>query len=158
MAPGNPSWSIEMTEAVQKITLSPSRDIPLEQTGTQTIERSAAHGRKFDRAIRQSITHRSLLQSLNVRPIVEAEGNGTGMLDVPADGLRYPRARTSHDAEANGEGASRSFYRARGGINGDEIISWKLRMFVPTDASGTEIRSKVLDSYPLAPIGEQEAA
>ena len=31
-----------------------------------------------------------------------------------------------------------------------EIISWKLRMFVPTDASGVEILSKVLDRYPIA--------
>jgi len=31
-----------------------------------------------------------------------------------------------------------------------EIISWKLRMFVPTDESGIEILSKVLDHYPVA--------
>ncbi|MGY3621545.1 hypothetical protein ACVJGD_007741 [Bradyrhizobium sp. USDA 10063] len=39
-----------------------------------------------------------------------------------------------------------------------EIISWKLRMFVPTDASGVEILSRVLDSYPVARIDEREAA
>ena len=39
-----------------------------------------------------------------------------------------------------------------------EIISWKLRMFVPTDASGAEILSKLLDRYPVARIGEREAA
>jgi hypothetical protein len=39
-----------------------------------------------------------------------------------------------------------------------EIISWKLRMFVPTDASGIEVMSKVLGSYPVARIGEQGAA
>ena len=39
-----------------------------------------------------------------------------------------------------------------------EIISWKLRMFVPADASGIEILSKVLDSYPVARISEREAA
>lgn len=39
-----------------------------------------------------------------------------------------------------------------------EIISWKLRMFVPMDASGVEILSKVLDSYPVARISEREAA
>ncbi|PJG55230.1 methylase [Bradyrhizobium forestalis] len=39
-----------------------------------------------------------------------------------------------------------------------EIISWKLRMFVPTDASGVEILSKVLDTYPVARISDREAA
>jgi hypothetical protein len=39
-----------------------------------------------------------------------------------------------------------------------EIISWKLRMFVPTDASGVGILTKVLDTYPVARVGEREAA
>ncbi|WP_128931727.1 strawberry notch-like NTP hydrolase domain-containing protein [Bradyrhizobium zhanjiangense] len=39
-----------------------------------------------------------------------------------------------------------------------EIISWKLRMFMPTDASGVAILAKVLDTYPVARISEREAA
>lgn len=39
-----------------------------------------------------------------------------------------------------------------------EIISWKLRMFVPNDASGTAILAKVLERYPVERIGEREAA
>ncbi|QOZ36145.1 strawberry notch-like NTP hydrolase domain-containing protein [Bradyrhizobium sp. CCBAU 53421] len=39
-----------------------------------------------------------------------------------------------------------------------EIISWKLRMFVPTDASGVEVLAKVLNSYPVARVGGREAA
>jgi len=39
-----------------------------------------------------------------------------------------------------------------------EIISWKLRMFVPTDASGVEVLAKVFDRYPVERIGEREAA
>ncbi|MCA1470744.1 strawberry notch family protein [Bradyrhizobium sp. IC3195] len=39
-----------------------------------------------------------------------------------------------------------------------EIISWKLRMFVPTDESGIEILTKVLDTYPVARVSEREAA
>ncbi|MEO9336759.1 strawberry notch-like NTP hydrolase domain-containing protein [Mesorhizobium sp. SB112] len=38
-----------------------------------------------------------------------------------------------------------------------EIISWKLRMFVPTDASGPAILAKVLERYPVQRIGEREA-
>jgi hypothetical protein len=39
-----------------------------------------------------------------------------------------------------------------------EIISWKLRMFVPSDGSGGEILAKVLDHYPVARVGERETA
>ncbi|WP_095203517.1 bifunctional class I SAM-dependent methyltransferase/DEAD/DEAH box helicase [Mesorhizobium carmichaelinearum] len=39
-----------------------------------------------------------------------------------------------------------------------EIISWKLRMFMPTDAAGPAILAKVLERYPLARIAEREAA
>ena len=39
-----------------------------------------------------------------------------------------------------------------------EIISWKLRMFVPTDAGGAEVLAKVLDRYAIERITEREAA
>ena len=39
-----------------------------------------------------------------------------------------------------------------------EIISWKLRMFVPVDAAGPAILAKVLDRWPALRIGEREAA
>ena len=38
-----------------------------------------------------------------------------------------------------------------------EIISWKLRMFVPIDASGPAILAKVLERYPLARISDRAA-
>ena len=39
-----------------------------------------------------------------------------------------------------------------------EIISWKLRMFVPTDADGTAVLAKLLDRYAIERIAEREAA
>src|SRR3546814_20527529 len=36
-----------------------------------------------------------------------------------------------------------------------EIISWKLRMFVPTDASGSAVLSKVMERYPVPRIAER---
>jgi hypothetical protein len=39
-----------------------------------------------------------------------------------------------------------------------EIISWKLRMFLPTDAGGIEILTKVLDHYAVERIAERVAA
>ena len=39
-----------------------------------------------------------------------------------------------------------------------EIISWKLRMFVPTDANGPAVLARVLDRWPVERISEREAA
>ncbi len=39
-----------------------------------------------------------------------------------------------------------------------EIISWKLRMFVPTHTNGPVVLAKVLDRFPVERIGEREAA
>ncbi|AUH65474.1 strawberry notch family protein [Paracoccus zhejiangensis] len=39
-----------------------------------------------------------------------------------------------------------------------EIISWKLRMFVPVDASGPAVLAKLFDRWPALRIGEREAA
>ena len=39
-----------------------------------------------------------------------------------------------------------------------EIISWKLRMFVPVDANGPVVLAKLLDRWPVERIGEREAA
>ena len=39
-----------------------------------------------------------------------------------------------------------------------EIISWKLRMFVPTDASGAAVLERLLGRYPVERISEREAA
>jgi hypothetical protein len=39
-----------------------------------------------------------------------------------------------------------------------EIISWKLRMFVPTNAGGAEVLAKVLDRFPIERVAEREAA
>ena len=38
-----------------------------------------------------------------------------------------------------------------------EIISWKLRMFVPTDTAGGDVLAKVLERYPVARISERAA-
>ena len=39
-----------------------------------------------------------------------------------------------------------------------EIISWKLRLFVPTGAEGTTILAKVIERYPLIRIADRAAA
>jgi ParB family chromosome partitioning protein len=76
-----------MAKAVQKITLSPSRDIPFNK-----LVLSQSNVRRVKVSIEQlaeSIAQRTLLQSLNVRAVVDGEGNETGMFEVPAGGRRY---------------------------------------------------------------------
>jgi ParB family transcriptional regulator, chromosome partitioning protein len=79
-----------MAKAVQKIKLSPSRDIPFNRLVlSQSNVRRIKAGISIE-DLAQDIAHRGkLLQSLYVRPILDAEGQDTGMLEVPAGGRRY---------------------------------------------------------------------
>ncbi|WP_050385489.1 ParB/RepB/Spo0J family partition protein [Bradyrhizobium pachyrhizi] len=78
-----------MTKAVQKITLSPSRDIPFNKLVlSQSNVRRVKAGVSIEQ-LAESIAQRTLLQSLNVRAVLDAEGNETGMFEVPAGGRRY---------------------------------------------------------------------
>jgi ParB/RepB/Spo0J family partition protein len=78
-----------MTRAVQKITLSPSRDIPFNKLVlSQSNVRRVKAGVSIEQ-LAESIAQRTLLQGLNVRAVADAEGNETGMFEVPAGGRRY---------------------------------------------------------------------
>ena len=83
---------------------------------------------------------------------------GSTVLDL-AEGLQLRRARvmSAYRLELTGfTEAMRERLRAYGLFS--EIISWKLRFFVPADASGVSILTKLLDTYPVARISEREAA
>ncbi len=79
-----------MATAVQKIaSLGERRDIPFNK-----LILSQANVRKIKRGISvpelaEDIARRGLLKNLNVRPVVDAEGQETGMYEVPAGGRRY---------------------------------------------------------------------
>ncbi|MGY4319702.1 ParB-like chromosome segregation protein Spo0J [Bradyrhizobium sp. JR3.5] len=80
---------IDMTKAVQSITLSPSRDIPF---NTLALSPSNVRHVKAGISIEQlaeRIAARTLLQSPNVGAVVDGEGNETGTFEVPAGGRRY---------------------------------------------------------------------
>jgi ParB family transcriptional regulator, chromosome partitioning protein len=88
-APGRPSWRTGMTKAVRKITPSHSRDIPFNRLVlSQSNVRHVKAGISIAE-LAEGIAARTLLQSLNVRAIIDAEGNETGMFEVPAGGRRY---------------------------------------------------------------------
>ena len=78
-----------MATAVQKITLSASRDIPFNKLVlSQSNVRRVKAGVSIEE-LAEDIARRTLLQSLNVRAVLDAEGKETGMFEIPAGGRRY---------------------------------------------------------------------
>ena len=78
-----------MAPAIQKITLSPSRDIPFNKLVlSQANVRRVKAGVSIEE-LAEDIARRTLLQSLSVRSILDAEGAETGMFEIPAGGRRY---------------------------------------------------------------------
>ena len=78
-----------MAQAIQKITLSASRDIPFNKLMlSQSNVRRIKAGVSIEE-LAEDIARRTLLQSLTVRPVHDADGNETGMFEIPAGGRRY---------------------------------------------------------------------
>jgi len=78
-----------MATAVQKITLSASRDIPFNKLVlSQANVRRVKAGVSIEE-LAEDIAQRTLLQSLSVRPVLNAEGQETGMFEIPAGGRRF---------------------------------------------------------------------
>ena len=78
-----------MAKAAQKITLSPSRDIPFDKLVlSQSNVRRIKAGVSIEE-LAEDIARRGLLQGLNVRPVVDAEGVETDMFEIPAGGRRF---------------------------------------------------------------------
>jgi ParB family chromosome partitioning protein len=79
----------DMAATVQKIILSASRDIPFNKLVlSQANVRRVQAGVSIEE-LAEDIAHRSLLQGLSVRPVLDAEGQETGMFEVPAGGRRF---------------------------------------------------------------------
>ncbi len=78
-----------MATPVQKITLSPSRDIPLNKLVlSQSNVRRVKAGVSIEE-LAEDIARRGLLQGLSVRPVVDQAGVETGMFEIPAGGRRF---------------------------------------------------------------------
>ncbi|MFG1377312.1 ParB/RepB/Spo0J family partition protein [Xanthobacter sp. VTT E-85241] len=78
-----------MAPAIQKIVLNGARDIAfnkliLSQANVRRIKAGVSV-----EELAEDIARRKLLQSLNVRPVLDEEGTETGMYEVPAGGRRY---------------------------------------------------------------------
>ncbi|MBT0676399.1 ParB/RepB/Spo0J family partition protein [Komagataeibacter oboediens] len=78
-----------MASAIQKIVLNASRDIPFNRLVlSQSNVRRVKAGLSIEELARD-IERRGLLQSLNVRPVLNGEGAETGAYEVPAGGRRF---------------------------------------------------------------------
>ncbi|GFE97752.1 ParB/RepB/Spo0J family partition protein [Gluconobacter sp. R71646] len=78
-----------MATAVSKIALSSSRDIPFNKLVlSQANVRRVKSGLSIDE-LAKDIERRGLLQSLNVRPVLDDSGAETGTYEVPAGGRRF---------------------------------------------------------------------
>jgi len=78
-----------MAKEAQKITLSPSRDIPFDKHVL-----SQSHARRIEAGVSvdelaEDIARRGLLQSLSVRPTLANDGAETGRFEIPAGGRRF---------------------------------------------------------------------
>src|SRR3546814_11692866 len=78
-----------MATTVQKIILSPARDIPFNKLvlSQRNVRRVKAGVSIDDLAV--SIARRGLIQSLSVRPVVDREGKETGLFAGLAGGRRF---------------------------------------------------------------------
>ena len=83
--------------------------------------------------------------------------DGKTVLDLAEDlQLRRVRVMGANRIELTGfTDAMRDRLRAYGLFH--EIISWKLRMFVPIDAGGVAVLAKVLERYPVVRVAERAA-
>ena len=83
--------------------------------------------------------------------------DGHTILDL-AEGLQLRRARVmgANRIELTGFTETTRDHLKAYGLFG-EIISWKFRLFVPTDASGPAILARLLARFPIERIAEREA-
>lgn len=73
----------------QKITLSASRDIPLNKLVlSQSNGRHVKAGVSIEE-LAEDIARRTLLSSITVRPVLDDSGAETGMYTIPAGGRRF---------------------------------------------------------------------
>ena len=78
-----------MAQSVQKITLSASRDIPFNKLLLSACNVRRVKAGVSIEQLADDIARRTLLQSLTVRPVLDAAGIETGIYEIPAGGRRF---------------------------------------------------------------------
>ena len=78
-----------MASATTKVALSASRDIPFNKLLLSSCNVRRVKAGVSIQELADDIARRSLLQSLVVRPVLDTDGQETGMFEIPAGGRRY---------------------------------------------------------------------
>jgi hypothetical protein len=155
-----PEFTDSTIHVVAGLLLPIWKRLPNESTRVYRLQTNAGE-RIIGRKVSQAWVANTLLGE---RPTLKAEDAfatllaGRAVLNL-AEGLRLHRVRVMgvHRIELSDfSDTMRDRLRAYGLFS--EIISWKLRMFVPTDEEGVGVLAKVLERYPVEHIGEREAA
>ncbi len=155
-----PEFSESTLHVVAGLLLPVWKRLPDESTRVyrlQTDEGERIIGRRVSAAWAANATG-SGAASLTADDAYAVLMDGKTVLDL-AEGLQLRRARImgANRIELTGfTEAMRDRLRAYGLFS--EIVSWKLRFFVPVDASGPAILGKLFDTYPVERISEREAA
>jgi hypothetical protein len=163
------AWTAELAEVpaftdstlhmVSGLLLPIWKRLPNESTRVyrlQTDDGERIIGRKVSPAWAATATATGL-PSLTPDDAFAALIEGKTVIDL-AEGLQLRRVRVmgGHRIELSGfTDTMRERLTAYGLFH--EIISWKLRLFVPTDASGPAILARVMDRYPIERVAEREA-
>jgi hypothetical protein len=124
----------------------------------QTDEGERIIGRRVSPAWAASASASGVSSSLTPDAAYAALIEGRTILDL-AEGLQLRRVRVmgANRIELTGfTDTMRDRLRTYGLFS--EITSWKLRFFVPVDATGPAIIGKLLDRFPIERISEREAA
>ncbi|ESX86594.1 MULTISPECIES: strawberry notch family protein [unclassified Mesorhizobium] len=157
---GVPEFSDSVLHMVTGLLLPIWKRLPNESTRVcrlQTDEGERLIGRRVSPAwaAKASATNVVLLSPEQAFAVLM---DGRTILDLAEDlQLRRSRVMGAWRIELSGfTDAMRERLTAYGLFH--EIISWKLRMFVPIDANGLAVLERVLDHFPIDRVSEREAA
>jgi predicted RNA methylase len=155
-----PEYSESMIHIVAGLLLPIWKRLPNESTRVYRLQTDAGErviGRKVSATWVANVLS-SGAPEMAADAAFAALAEGRAVLEL-AEGLQLRRVRVmgAHRIELSGfNDTMRDRLRTYGLFS--EIISWKLRMFVPVDASGIEVLAKVLEHYAIERIAEREAA
>jgi len=155
-----PEFTDAVLHMVTGLLLPIWRRLPTESTRVyrlQTDEGERIIGRRVSPAWAANATTTGVA-SLSPEQTFAALLEGRTIVDL-SDGLQLRRTRAmgAWRIELSGfADTMRERLTAYGLFH--EIISWKLRMFVPTDGDGHAVLERVLDRFPIERVSEREAA
>lgn len=155
-----PEFSDSVLHMVTGLLLPIWRRLPNESTRVYRLQTDSGEriiGRRVSPAWAANATATGV-PSLAPEQAFAALVDGRTILDL-AEGLQLRRVRVmgAWRIELSGfTDTMRERLTAYGLFH--EIISWKLRMFVPTDAAGIPVLDRVLGRWPVARVSERETA